>query len=299
MRLVSICLATLLAALLLAGCAEQGGSPFGSFGGGGSGSVARPKNIIVTDFVFASEVVPIDRGYTTRLERKIGSFPTFERKQRTAERVNDEIVAVIVATLRDAGLDAQPGSEESVTQKDETVVFSGKLHGTPEVAAIKPDPRDPLKGQVGFGNGRGGLIIADMTVSRFGFGGKKQLTTITADTGGSGGSAGNVKQAAAQNAAIASALVAEKAAPEKLSPDVEAQSRKLGRAIGAKFVAYAKEQGWLEKPEGEAATDATVKLPEPKPDAKPEKKTAAKKPAKPAESKPAEPAPDADAPEKP
>jgi len=295
MRLVFICLATCLATLLLAGCAEQGGNPFGSFGGGG-GTVARPKTIIVTDFVFASEVVPIDRGYTTRLEKKIGQFPTFERKQRTAERVNDEIVASIVATLRDAGLEAQPGTEDSITSKEDTVVFSGKLHGTAEVAAIKPDPRDPSKGQVGFGNGRGGLIIADMTVSRFAFGGKKQLTTITADTGGG---AGNAKQAAAQNAAIASALAAEKAAPEKLSPDVEAQSRKLGRAIGAKFVAYAKEQGWLEKPEGEAATDAIVKLPEPKPEAKPEKKTAAKKPAKPAENKPsAEPATDADAPDK-
>jgi hypothetical protein len=296
MRLGFISVVTCLATFLLTGCAEQGGNPFGSFGGGGS--VARPKTIIVTDFVFASEVVPIDRGYTARLERKIGSFPTFERKQRTAERVNDEIVASIVASLRDAGLDAQPGTEDSITQKDDTVVFSGKLHGTPEVAAIKPDPRDPSKGQVGFGNGRGGVIFADMTVSHFAFGGKKQLTAFSADTGSGG--AGNAKQAAAQNAAIASALTAEKAAPEKLSPDVEAQSRKLGRAIGAKFVAYAKEQGWLEKPEGEAAPDAIVKLPEPKP----EKKTAAKKPAKPAENKPAEnkpaePAPDADAPDKP
>ncbi len=266
MRLGFIGLVTCLATLLLTGCAEQGGNPFASFGGGGS--VARPKTIIVTDFVFASEVVPIDRGYTARLERKIGSFPTFERKQRTAERVNDEIVASIVASLRDAGLDAQPGTEDSITQKDDTVVFSGKLHGTPEVAAIKPDPRDPSKGQVGFGNGRGGVVIADMTVSHFAFGGKKQLTAFSADTGSGGGGAGNAKQAAAQNAAIASALTAEKAAPEKLSPDVEGQSRKLGRAIGAKFVAYAKEQGWLEKPEGEAASDAIVKLPEPKPEKK-------------------------------
>jgi hypothetical protein len=291
MRLIFVCLAT----LLLAGCADSGGgsSSFGSFGsfGGGGSSTARPKNIVVTDFVFASEVVPIDRGFTTRLEKKIGQFPTFERKQRTAERVNDEIVAAIVATLRDAGLDAQPGAEDSISSKEDTVVFSGKLHGTAEVAAIKPDPRDPSKGQVGFGNGRGGLIIADMTVSRFAFGGKKPLTTITADTNSGGGGAGNAKQAAAQNAAIASALAAEKAAPEKLSPDVEGQSRKLGRAIGAKFVSYAKEQGWLEKPaSAEVASDENVKLPEPKPEKKPEKKTASKKPAAPS-------APPADKPE--
>ena len=35
----------------------------------------------------------------------------------------------------------------------------------------------------------------------------------------------------------------------KLSPDVEAQARRLGRAAGEKVVAYAKEQGWIAAPE--------------------------------------------------
>jgi hypothetical protein len=86
-------------------------------------------------------------------------------------------------------------------------------------------------------------------------------------------------------------LAASKAAAEKLSPDVEAQARSLGRAIGEKVVGYAKEQGWLTAPEGAEAPAAEqrVRLPDPKPTQKPEKKTE-KKPEKPAA---------ADAPEEP
>ena len=93
------------AALALAGCAGDGTQ--GAFGG----APARPKTIMVSDFVLSPDVAIVDRGYTARLERKVGSFPTFERKPRTIERVNDEIVASIIATLREAGLDAQPGNE--------------------------------------------------------------------------------------------------------------------------------------------------------------------------------------------
>jgi hypothetical protein len=75
-----------IAALGIAGCASGGPDAFGS-------AAARPKSIIVSDFVLSSDVAIIDRGYTARLERKIGGFPTHERKTRTIERVNDEIVA--------------------------------------------------------------------------------------------------------------------------------------------------------------------------------------------------------------
>ena len=85
-----------IAALMLAGCAE--GGSFGILSSGGSGP--RPKTIAVSDFVFGDGVVAVDRGFTARLERKVGGFPTHERKQRTNERVNDEIVAYTVALLR-------------------------------------------------------------------------------------------------------------------------------------------------------------------------------------------------------
>ena len=112
MRFIVLC----AAALSLAGCISSPvATTNGSFVGSGAGTSPRPKAIVVADFVVSSDVVVIDRSFTARLERKIGTFPTHERKQRTLERVNDEIVATIVATLREAGLEAQPGSEESLS----------------------------------------------------------------------------------------------------------------------------------------------------------------------------------------
>jgi len=262
MRFIVIC----AAALLMAGCANS------TIDGLSGDKAARPKTIVVTDLVFSSDVVAIDRSFTARLERKIGAFPTFERKQRTNERVNDEIVASIVATLREAGLEAQPGSEDGLSLKDDAIVVSGTLRAA--------DPEAGKKNQVGFGSGRSG-VVADMTLSSFSGFGKKQLLSFAADapSGRKAGIAGSAKSAAATNAAIAEALAAEKAAPEKLSPDVEAAARKLGRAAGEKVAAFAREQGWLANA-AESAKAPPDEKPVKLPARKPEKKTG-KKPAKP------------------
>jgi hypothetical protein len=239
-----------LAALTLAGCANTGNG--GLFGGAST----RPKTIMVSDFVLSSDVAVVDRGYTARLERKIGSFPTFERKPRTIERVNDEIVAAVVATLREAGLDAQPGNEDSLTLSDEALLVTGRIRpaNLREIAKGKP---------VVFGNGR---VSADMTVSTFSSHGKKQVLAFTADMAGAGKPPAG-KLAAARNAGIAEALAAQKSPPEKLSPDIEASARQLGRVVGEKIVAYAKSQGWLEKPEGtEAQQEQPVVMPPPRPE---------------------------------
>jgi hypothetical protein len=248
MRLISLC----AVALLLAGCASMdiGGTSSG-------GSSPRPKTIVVSDFVFASEVVALDRSYTARLERKIGTFPTFERKQRTLERVNDEILASIVVTLREAGLEAQPGSEEGLSLNDDVVVVNGRLRaGDPNA---KPE-------RIGFGGGRGG-VVAEMTLSHLSSGGKKQLASFTAES---------ARKAAAvpasRNAAIMSVVTAAGSPAERLSPDVEAPARILGRAAGEKIVAFAREQGWLAKAAEASTDDKPKKLPRAKPGKKPEKK---------------------------
>jgi len=244
MRLIAVC----AGALMLAGCANT------SLGGLSSGGqVAKPKSIIVSDFVFAPEVVALDRGYTARLERKIGQYPTFERKQRTLERVNDEIVASIVVTLREAGLNAETGSEEGLTLKDDAVVVNGKLH------AADPNAKPAT---IGFGAGRSG-VVADMTLAHLSGGGKRQLAGFTAESAKK-----PAVTPAARNAAIMTVVAAAGSPAERLSPDVEAQARSLGRSAGEKIVAFARDQGWIEK----------AALPEPKP-AKPQARTAQPKPA--------------------
>jgi len=236
MRLTSILVC--LAALALAGCNTTTSGTVSSFGG----KTAKPRTIVVTDFAFASEVVTLDRGFTARLSRKIGEIPPHERKQRTIERVNDEIVATIVATLRAGGLEAKPGSEETLSLSDTALVVSGRLRAGDDSAK-----RDAI----GFGPGRSG-VVADMTVASFSGSGRKTVLTFAAET--PSGRRPAARGGTANNAAIA-AVTAEGGTAEKLSADVEAQARTLGREAGEKILAYAKEQGWLDKPagEGEAA----------------------------------------------
>jgi hypothetical protein len=244
-----------VAALALAGCAITSGG----FGGG----PPPPKTVVVTDFLMSSDLEVLDRGYTSRLEHKSGGLPTFERKPRTVARVNDEVVASIVATLREAGLNAQPGSEDTLTLNDDALVVGGRLRpGEPGSAGKNK--------KIGFAVGHSG-VVADMTVSSFSSRGKQQLLTFSADAKGAGKPPVG-KQAAARNAAIAEILTEEKTAPEKLSPEVQVQARRIGRAAGDRIVAYAKEQGWLGKVA--AGSEVDVKLPKPKPAPKPEKKPA-------------------------
>ena len=244
MRIISFC----AVALLLAGCADM---PIGGLSGG---TVQKPKSIVVSDFVVSSEVAAVDRGYTARLERKIGQYPTFERKQRTIERVNDEIVATIVVTLREAGLEAQPGSEEALTPTDDTLVVNGRLRG----ADPKANPAT-----IGFGAGHGG-VVAEMTLSHLSNGGKRQLTTFVAEPAKKSGAT-----PAARNAAIMTVVATAGSPPERLSPDVEGPARAIGRAAGEKIVAFAREQGWLEKVAEAPASEKPAKPQQAKPKQQP------------------------------
>ena len=245
MRILSIC----VAALLLSGCVESDVQNAGGTLTSSAASSPRPKAIVVSDFSVDSDVLLIDRGYTARLERKIGAFPTFERKPRTIDRVNDEIVATIVATLREAGLEAAPGAEESMAASIDAVIVKGRL---------RPSDAGAKKNEAGIGGGKSN-VTADMTMSKFSRFGKRDLMSFSAGTSGKLPSG---KAATADNAAIAGVLAAGDGAKEKLSPDVEGAARKLGHAIGDKIVAYARAQGWLNQAGGD---DAVAKPAEEKP----------------------------------
>ena len=254
MRILTVC----AAALLLSGCVESNTKlASGTLARGESSP--RPKTVVVSDFVVSPDVLVIDRGYTARLERKLGAFPTHERKPRTMDRVNDEIVASIVATLREAGLDAQPGAEEGLSASSNAVVVSGRL---------RPTDENTKKNEAGLGGGKSN-VTADMRVSTFSTFGKRELLTFPAETNAKLPSG---KAASATNAEISNALAGMDSAKEKLSPDVEAAARKIGRSAGEKIVAYAKSQGWLNKPDeadvvANAAPAAPAKPEAAKPDA--------------------------------
>ena len=115
--------------------------------------------------------------------------------------------------------------------------------------------------QVGFGVGDG-RVTADMAVSHFSGGGKNLLLQFNTPMPGGRAARLDRKQAAARNAAIEAALLAEGTPAVKLSPATEAQARAMGRAVGERIVAFAKERGWLAKADVAAAMPAQ---PAPKP----------------------------------
>jgi hypothetical protein len=233
-----------LGGLLLGGCTIYSGLQIGA-----AGTEPKPKVVLVSDFTFASDVVAIDRGYTARLERKVGTYPTHERRQRTTERVNDEIVATVVASLREAGLEAQPGAEDAVTLDQSALVVSGGLRPGEPVTAKN-------KNSFGFGAGRG-HVVATVSASLFSSGSKRQVLTFDAEqTAPKREPAVPPKVAAARNAEIAGIVASTGGPNERLSPDVEVPARRLGRAIADRILVYAKEQGWLTPPAAEPAPAA-------------------------------------------
>lgn len=233
MRLMS-CLC--LAALVLAGCANTNLSGTQSVNANG---LTAPKTVVVSDFAFSPEVVALDRGFTARLSRKFGDSTEEERKQKTAARVNAEIVATIIVTLREAGMDARAGGEETAALSDETLIVSGRLRTIDEGNATR-------RRLIGFGAGRSG-VVADMSLAYLSSAGKKQLLSFTAEAQSRRrpGAVVTAPIGAATSAAITAITAAGGVAVEKLSADVEAQARSLGRSASEKIVAYAREQGWI------------------------------------------------------
>lgn len=222
-----------IAALALAGCADTG-SPGRLALGGPS---PRPQAVVVRDFMISSDLVVIDHGFSTRLESSGGNYPILERRRYTAARVNDEIVATIVATLREAGLQARPGGEGTPAERDDVVLVSGRLRTADEGKSTTK--------YSGFGPGRSG-VVADMNLARFSWGSRKPLFSFSAEgPRARPGAARNAEQGKTRDEDIAAALASENAVAEKLSPDVEAQARRLGNAIAAQIVAYARTQGWV------------------------------------------------------
>src|SRR5215831_17095166 len=221
----------LIIALALTGCTVSGGLVGGLTG--------KPNTVLISDFTIASDVVAIDRGYTARMERKVGVIPAHQRRQRTTERVNDEIVATIIVVLRENGLDARSGGEDSLTLDQSALVVSGNLRANEPVT-------EKNKNSIGVGGGRG-HVVAVMHGALFSAGGKRDVLNFNVEVIAPRREPSvPPKVAAARNAAIAEVIASGGGATERLSPDVEAPARRLGTAIAQRILAFAKEQGWLQ-----------------------------------------------------
>jgi hypothetical protein len=227
-------------ALTVAGCGttNEQGTPAAT-----GGEPQQKMTVLVNDLTFSPDVAVIDREFSARLASKLGDNLVTNDviKGITVKRVNDEIVATVVVILHEeAGLKAQPGGNVETSPKAGTVIAAGQLR------AVEQRNRAQRK-SIGFG--ADGSVAADMTLSQVSGGTNTQLTAFTAQAPGGRVSDAAIfrSDAAERNAQIANVLAGMTAPEVKLSPDVEAQARGLGRAIADKIIDYAVQRGWAHK----------------------------------------------------
>ena len=171
------------------------------------GAPARPKTVLIYDFVFPPDIAVADREFSTRLAREIGDLPVSNAV--VAQEVNAEIVATIITILHDeAGLNARPGIEDDPAFKDTALVVAGQLRAADHGTRSQRIPASFVGG-----------VVADIDVSRFSDGAKTQLFTFTAEA--QKGAAFTGPAAAAHNTAIKALLAAQSVPTQNLSPDVK------------------------------------------------------------------------------
>lgn len=203
---------------------------------------ARPEAIVVSDLSFSQDVVLLDRGFSAQLKRKLGRVAPEQERDQLAKRVSQEIASSMVATLREAGLPAREGGEDTVVPDQPTLLVTGK------VRAIDQGNRT-RRNVIGFGAGKS-EVAADIAVTHLSSGSKKEILTFAAEaeSGMRPGAAVTAPVGAARGAATVAATAGAGAVSEKLSADVEAHARRLGQAAARRIIAYANEQGWVPKP---------------------------------------------------
>ena len=219
-----------LIALAIGGCANTGNQTPQTMAGG---APSRPKTVLIYDFVFPPDVAVADREFSMHLGREIGDISI--SNTIVTKRVNAEIVATIITILRDeAGLNARPGIEDDPAFRDTALIVAGQLRAVDRGTRSQRIPASFVGG-----------VVADIDVSRFSDGTKTQLFTFTAEA--QKGTAFTGSSAAAHNAAIKALLATQSVPTQNLSPDVESQARRLGRAVADRINAYAMQQGWINK----------------------------------------------------
>ena len=227
-------------ALVMAGCAGTGT-------GTGTGEQAlqslagdepsQAMTVLVNDFEFSPDVEVADREFSARLSAKLGGVMGPDAiKTITVKRVADEVVATVVAILHEeTSLNVKVGGDEDIPPKGTTLVITGRLRAAEQGSHSEQNP-------VRFGAG----TAADVALLQVIGGARKQLLNFTAQAQGGHGSGGGVNKRTL-DAQIA-AVLGRKSSPDvRLSPDVEAQARGIGRAIADKIVAYTMQQGWARR----------------------------------------------------
>lgn len=236
-RTIKRCLALVTGVLTVAaGCAPAAVTDGQTF----TGFIAKPTTIMVSHLDFSPEIVIQDQGLVTRLTRDMKGKPAAEIRAEAAQRVSNVIAETTIATLRDAGLKASPGSTDIALGDEPTLVITGTVRGaeTAKPDAAKPTAEKPGKPakrrSVGFG-GTKSQAVADVQLTHLSWGGRKNVLNFTTAS-------------ATGQKALSDEKFPPRGTGEKLSPDVERMAQRLGKDVANKVIAFAAQQGWITGP---------------------------------------------------
>lgn len=225
-----IALAAVLA-FAVTGCTQTiDAGPRGFFGFG----ITKPSAILVDDFNFAPEFSNLDRRLAARLRRDLKGQSADAVRAEVARRVSAVISDTIITALREADLQASPGSAALALADETTLVIAGHVRAV--------DQNDAKRKSVDFGGSRKDTA-ADIQVTYVSSAGRKGVLNFDAENETPRISGSETPDAAVAQVATTSFVRGVK--PDDLSPAVESHARRIGQAVAKRVIAFAVEQGWI------------------------------------------------------
>lgn len=217
-RLVAL-LMLLSGTLAAASCSGTGGPQSAA-----SATLEKPTKFFVSEYVVAADVPVLDPALAANLKRQLPGLTDDAAQIEIARRVSAVVAEATVAALRQSGIQAVLGGGEVLKADDIGLMTSGKIVNSAEAA-----PRRPSGASV---------VAAETTLTYYSNPNSKVVQTFTVES--------DLGRATAP--ARRPATGGSPTGTQRLSPDVDAKARGLGRAIAERIAVIAAEKGWIKAP---------------------------------------------------
>lgn len=183
----------------------------------------RPTRIYVSALDAAHDLPPIDPALAARLKRDLPGLTDDAAQIELLRRFTTVVNETTVSALRAGGLEAIAGGGERMMASDIGLMIGGKLKSA-DAAGAPSQARRP-----------GGRVVADFTLTYYA-NTETSLPVLTFST-----------EPESVGQASAATRPASGPAP-RLSPEVDAAARRIGRSAADRSLAFAAEKGWIKQP---------------------------------------------------
>jgi hypothetical protein len=218
-RLVAL-LMLLSGTLATASCSGTGGPQSAA-----NATLEKPTKFFVSEYDVAADVPVLDPVLAANLKRQLAGLTDDAAQIEIARRVSAVVAEATVAALRQGGIQAVLGGGEVLKADDIGLMTSGKIVNSADGAA----PRRPAGASV---------VAAETTLTYYSNPNSKVVQTFTVES--------DLGRATAP--ARRPATGGAPGGTQRLSPDVDAKARGLGRAIAERIAVFAAEKGWIKAP---------------------------------------------------